>query len=63
MARVYRDARTGQLGTSDASRPSFILQALGRLIEGSEMERRLATLENWLQVASETKREREWSDA
>jgi hypothetical protein len=45
LARVYRDARTGEIDTRDASRLAFILTALYRVIEGSEIERRLEKLE------------------
>jgi hypothetical protein len=45
LARLYRQARAGELEVGDASRLANILQILGRMIEGSVLERRLAELE------------------
>ena len=46
LARIYRAAKRGDVPVVDASRLANILQILGRLIEGSDLERRLETLEN-----------------
>jgi hypothetical protein len=45
MVRVYREARQGQLDMPDASRLVFMLTAIGRLIESSELEQRLEKVE------------------
>lgn len=45
MAAVYREARNGKIDLGDATRLVFILQALGRIIEGSELEARIEALE------------------
>ena len=45
MARVYRDMRGSKLDTSDGSKLAFVLSQLGKLIELSELERRLEALE------------------
>ena len=45
LARLYRAARAGSIETSDASRLANMLAILGRLIEGGDLEARLATLE------------------
>ena len=45
MARVYRDARTARIDTQDASRFVYILSQIGKLIELSELEKRLEILE------------------
>lgn len=45
LARVYRDTRRGELDPGDASRFANMLSILGRLIEGSDVEQRLARLE------------------
>lgn len=46
LSRVYKDARRGLLPTQDASRLAFILMTLYRVIEGGELEARLAKLED-----------------
>ena len=45
LARLYREARGAKLGTSDASKLANILALMGRLIEGSELEARVAAIE------------------
>lgn len=45
LARLYREARTGTLDTQEATRLTFIVMNIARLIEGGELERRLAALE------------------
>src|SRR5689334_5109480 len=48
LARVYREARAGGLDVADASKLANILQIMGRMIETSEVEARLAALERRL---------------
>jgi hypothetical protein len=45
LVKVYRDARDGKRDVSDASKLGHLLVAIGRLIEGSDLERRLEALE------------------
>lgn len=45
LGRIYRLARRGVMETQDLSRYANVLQILGRLIEGSDLEARLAKLE------------------
>jgi hypothetical protein len=45
LARVYADARQSRLDPQAASRLANVLAILGRLIEGGELEARLAELE------------------
>ena len=45
MARVYRDARGKQIDTADASRLSYILVSIGKMIELDELEKRISQLE------------------
>jgi len=45
LCRVYRDARSGRLGTADASRLTFMLHTIGRLLESELFEARLRDLE------------------
>ena len=45
LGRVYREARAGQRNVSDASRLAHVLAVLARLIEGSDLEKRIAALE------------------
>jgi hypothetical protein len=48
LARVYVEARDGRRPVAEAARLSYMLATLGRLIEGAEVEGRLATLEKRL---------------
>lgn len=45
LARLYREARADRVPVADASRLANILQILGRAIETSDLEQRLAALE------------------
>ena len=45
LARVYRDARHGNIDTADASRLAFILGHIAKLIEIGDLEKRLEALE------------------
>lgn len=45
MSRVYRSSRTGKLDAQLMCRYIFALQAMGRLHETVEIERRVAVLE------------------
>ncbi len=45
LAKVYREARMGALDVAAASKLANILQIMGRMIEGSVLEARLAVLE------------------
>lgn len=45
MARLYRSAKAGDVAVGDASRLANILALLGRLIEGADLEQRIAALE------------------
>ena len=45
MARVYRNARTGKIETQEATRLTYILNALAKIIESSELEERVRKLE------------------
>ena len=46
LARVYRQARTGKIETSDATRLTYILVALTKVIESSDLEKRVEALED-----------------
>lgn len=51
MSRVYRDAESGKRDSSEASKLVYILSQIGKLLELSEIERRLAAVEakeEWL---------------
>ena len=45
MARLYREGKAGLREVGDLSKLANVLALLGRLIEGSELERRLQVLE------------------
>lgn len=46
MSRVYRDARRGQIESTEAARLVYILGELRKTFEVSVLERRLAALES-----------------
>lgn len=52
MARLYREARGRRLETAEASKLANILAIMGRLIEGADIERRVAAIEAAQQAAS-----------
>ncbi|WP_256327741.1 hypothetical protein [Nitrosospira sp. Nl5] len=45
MARVYREARGGTMDTSEAGRLAYILSGIGKLIEATDIEKRLQQME------------------
>lgn len=45
MSRVYREARRGEKNTQEAGRLVHILSQIARIIEGSDLEQRVAKLE------------------
>jgi len=45
LVRLYREARAGTLPTQEATRLTFILQAIAKIIEGHDLEARLNALE------------------
>ena len=45
LSRIYREARSGLIDTSDASKLAHILSIIGRIIEASDLEARIAALE------------------
>ena len=49
LARLYRQARGGQVRVEDASKLANVLSILGRLIEGADNEARIAQLEKLLE--------------
>lgn len=45
MARVYRDSRQGKIDIQDGTRLVYMLSQIGKLIEVSELEKRIELLE------------------
>lgn len=45
LARLYRDGKSGQRDIQDVSRLANVLQILCRVIEDSDLEKRIETLE------------------
>lgn len=45
MARLYREGKAGLRDVADVSRLANVLALLGRLIEGSDLEKRLTAIE------------------
>jgi len=45
LARLYRHARTGRIETSEATRLTYILATLAKIIEVSDLEKRIEKLE------------------
>lgn len=50
MARLYRDARTGQVEIGDATRLAYILTQLATLMRIDDLEQRTAALERVLKA-------------
>ena len=48
MASVYREARGGRMDASEAGRLTYILTGIGKLIEATQIEKRLEQLERRL---------------
>lgn len=47
-ARVYREARAGQIDPADATKLTYILDRIARMLETQDLERRLEALETIL---------------
>ena len=45
MASLYREARAGIIDTSEAGRLAYILVGIGKLIEATDIEKRLLHME------------------
>jgi len=45
MAKVYREARSGLVDVQDGTKLTWMLQAVGKVIEGSDLEKRIEALE------------------
>lgn len=45
MSKVYREARSGLVDVQDATKLTWCLQAVAKVIEGSDLERRIELLE------------------
>jgi hypothetical protein len=48
MATVYREARGGRMDASEAGRFAYILSGIGKLIEATDIERRIVQMERKL---------------
>ena len=48
LATIYKMAKEGQIELSDATKFTYILVALGKMIEAGELERRIDEIENQL---------------
>jgi hypothetical protein len=46
MARQYREMEAGKRDPQDGSKLVYVLSAIGKILELTEIERRLAALEN-----------------
>jgi hypothetical protein len=46
LARLYREAESGKRDTQEASRLTYILTQIGKVLELTEIERRLIMLES-----------------
>jgi hypothetical protein len=50
LTRVYKAMRRGEIPTQDGTRLSYTLQVLAKIIEGGDLEQRVAHLEKHAQV-------------
>lgn len=46
VGKVYREARSGMVEVQDATKLTWILQALSKIVESGDLERRVEQLEN-----------------
>ncbi|MDP3389078.1 MAG: hypothetical protein Q8Q40_13860 [Methylococcaceae bacterium] len=46
MTKVYREARSGVVDVQDATKLTWCLQAVAKVIETSDLEKRIEVLEN-----------------
>lgn len=58
MARLYREARANKVDSQDASRLANMLSILGRLIDGSEIQKQIDELKAELAKDSSRRSER-----
>lgn len=49
LARLYSEARHGQLNVADASKLAHMLQILAKIIETGDLESRVAAIESLLE--------------
>lgn len=54
MARVYRDIKCGNIDPQTGTRLCYVLTCIGRIIEGSDFEQRIALLEQGHETTTET---------
>lgn len=57
MSRIYREARLGHLRPGDGTKMIYMLATIGRVIEGSDLERRIAQLEARLEAEEQLRLE------
>jgi hypothetical protein len=50
MARLYREARTGQMEVGDATKLAYLLTQLATLMRIDDLEQRIAALERVLKL-------------
>lgn len=58
MARLYREGKAGTRDVGEVSKLANVLALLGRMIEGSDIEKRLAELEQ--QAETQAARAKKW---
>ncbi len=51
LSRLYREARNGKIDLGDATKLTYILQVLAKVIEGNELEARIEALERAQEVS------------
>jgi len=51
ISRLYRDTREGRIGTEDGRRLGALLRLMYDILQGAELERRLATVEAAMEVS------------
>lgn len=55
LSRLYREARNGKIDLGDATKLTYILQVLAKVIEGNELEARIEALERAQEEAQHDK--------
>jgi hypothetical protein len=56
LVRIYKEARRGTLASSEATRLTYILQVIAKVLEQSDLEARIERLEGTTAAAHEERK-------
>jgi len=58
LVKIYREARQGTLASTEATRLTYILQAIGKILEQTDLEKRVEDLERAAKALTHQERPR-----